>query len=171
MRLTAVELDKNVVSVAMSYFGFCEDERMKICIGDGLAVSSNRNNNDENYEKTDQRSDRILFDHSSLSLIVIDLDSKDATVGMSTLPIAFVNTSYLNELNDILNDNGVLAINVAARDPTMFDLVKKNLTETFFSVFAPGVHSNNDRDEVNVVLFARKKKRVKFYQRYSSRIA
>ena len=36
MHTTVIELDQFVVEIAKAHFGFCESEKMSVCVGDGL---------------------------------------------------------------------------------------------------------------------------------------
>ena len=156
MKITAVDLDDNVMTIATSHFGFKVDDKMTVRIGDGLKVMAERPKEEmASLEKdcSEPQSDEILFPASSMSLIVIDVDSKDTTVGMSCPPVTFISIEYLNELRSLLRNDGVLALNVSARDPTMLDIVRKNVRSVFDFVFTSNV---DDEEDLNVVIFARK---------------
>jgi spermidine synthase len=65
--------------------------------------------------------------------IFIDVDSKDASVGMSCPPAAFAEESYLRILHNLLQEHGVLAINVAARSAQLHAGVLAAVTAVFCS--------------------------------------
>ena len=96
-------------------------------IGDGLTIRAERTDGVPNEPTTTYVTDAtdadaaptIKFPPSSLRLLVIDVDSKDAGVGMSCPPVPFVSTAYLSRLRELLTHDGVLAINVSARDTDM----------------------------------------------------
>ena len=144
--LSVVELDESVVSVAERYFGFDKSDTSKVMvhIGDGLTLSA------------DEESDGIyIAAKESINFIAVDVDSKDNTVGMSCPPRAFVGVEYLATLKSLFKPMGLLAINVSARDPAMFELVIQRVKSVFETVFV----SRQDDDEeangdVNIVVFA-----------------
>jgi hypothetical protein len=142
--LSVVELDASVVTVAEKYFGFVNNDKTTVRIGDGLSLMSS--------EDESMTNDCIVLEAASLDFIAIDVDSKETTVGMSCPPKAFVKVPYLIRLKSILNPDGWLIMNVSARDPAMLELVKSNVQAVFGSVFL----SDNDEDneDVNIVLFA-----------------
>lgn len=69
--VTVVELDPLVVQVAEKYFGFVQDEYMRVVVGDGLEVC----------RKGDAVKPDMWIEPQSLSVLAIDVDSKDNTVG------------------------------------------------------------------------------------------
>jgi hypothetical protein len=143
--LSVVELDESVVTVAQRYFGFdkSDSSKLKVHIGDGLALAG------------DEESDGLhAAAKESLNFIAVDVDSKDNTVGMSCPPQAFVSVVYLTTLKMLLKPTGLVAINVSARDPAMFDLVIERVKEVFDTVFISRQEEEEEKDDVNVVVFA-----------------
>ena len=65
------------------------------------------------------------------ALIVIDVDSKDTTVGMSCPPTAFVAPDFLAKVRAALAPGGVLVVNVAARSQAMYDSTLGAVREAF----------------------------------------
>jgi hypothetical protein len=118
-------------------------------IGDGLEVCAK----DGEATITD-----LALEPQSLSFLVIDVDSKDKTVGMSCPPAAFCTVDYLKTLKSLLKPQGsVLAINVSARDPEMANLVFRNVQSVFGSVFVSSLDDDDENDDdkaVNVSLLA-----------------
>ena len=106
------------------------------------------------------------------------------TTGMSCPPIAFIQLEYLRRLYRLLGGRttttstdppdttttnvaeepgGILAMNVAARDPAMLGLVCDNISKVFPSMVIADPHLQDDQDQddddndekdVNVVIFA-----------------
>jgi len=155
-KIFALELDGNVVQIARAHFGFDDSvETIEVVLGDGLNICSTLEADISCPEG------KISFPASSFDSIAIDVDSKDTSCGMSCPPISFVDISYLKQLKRLLSGNGVLAINVSARDPAMLTLVKKNVFEVFASVFVSANTSYEEdedtkSDDLNVVIFAKK---------------
>lgn len=164
MHHTVIEIDSSVVEIAKSYFGFCEGPQMAVHVGDGLAISSLNSN------MSIQANGMLNFQAGSISSIVIDVDSKDLTIGLSCPPEKFIDSTYLSTLSNILSPNGILAVNVSARNPAMLNQV----IESLYSVFGTLLIGGDDEDEcldktqdtaINVVLFAFKKKDYKLSKR------
>lgn len=159
--ITTVELDGNIVKIARSLFGFNDQkESIRVILGDGLNVCCAP---DESLEEGKNDEGKILFAPSSLTSIVIDVDSKDNSSGMSCPPVSFTSIAYLTQLKELLTADGVLAINVSARDPEMLKLVKLHALQVFPSVFISSNTSDEEdaegsRDDLNVVVFAKKEK-------------
>lgn len=168
-QLMAIELDPAVVQVAKQYFGVTaapdnhgnghgnsngeKTHGVRIRVGNGLFVCAA---NDENAATL---ADAIPLPAESLTFLVIDVDSKDKTVGMSCPPVSFVETEYLQQISRLLESDGVLAINVSARDPAMLQLVCQKVQTVFATVFLSQQDTDaddEDRQDLNVVLFALK---------------
>ena len=79
------------------------------------------------------------------------VDSKDNSVGMSCPPMEFISITYLQTLKELLTEEGVLAINVCARNIELKQTVIQNLFSVFPKLY---LSQNDDDDELNVVLFA-----------------
>ena len=136
-RVTAVELDPGVVEIARKHFEL--NESINVMVGNGLEIGNK-------LPLTEQQ-----------DLLVIDVDSKDISVGMTCPPKDFVSTSYLEKIKSLVQ--GVLAINVSARDPALLQQVESHLLQVYGdgNVYLSKDDSSNEDDEeaaVNVVLFA-----------------
>jgi hypothetical protein len=111
----------------------------------------------------------LAFTPGSLSFVVIDVDSKDMTRGMSCPPQEFVEVPYLETLASLLVSNkesedstgrhgGVLVVNVSARDNSMLEIVCHNLRQVFPHVLLSP--SSTRDDSLNVVVVASRHKLV-----------
>ena len=98
LSVEAVELDSAIVDVAKGYFSFVEDERMKVTVADGLV-------------RIHELSQSDVKQH----IIIIDVDSKDVTVGMSCPPKPFVEKEFLETVRRCLDVDGVLMLNLVCR--------------------------------------------------------
>jgi spermidine synthase len=167
--MTAIELDPGVVDIAKEHFGLGESEKsLKIIIGDGLHVcppvssETERNSSLEHIDPISTSSSDIILPRSTMHLIVIDVDSKDTSIGMSCTPTSFILVPYLQNLKELLiPEGGMLVINVSARDPDMLQLVNSNVCQVFssHSVFISTIHHDEESertsyDSLNVVIFA-----------------
>ena len=129
--LTAIEIDPDVVRIAQECFGFKgsssnmivdnkngivgtaeEREDLKVIIGDGLniiAIDDDHHQNDIHNTDNDviatvinTDSNNIKFNRGVFTFIVIDVDAKDVSSGMSCPPESFVTIQYLSMLRDLL---------------------------------------------------------------------
>jgi hypothetical protein len=147
LKLTAVELDPSIVAIAKAYFGLetteTRESGCRVVIGNGLHVGAALTG--ELSGQSENRSSGLGFPPASLSFVVVDVDSKDKTVGMSCPPVEFGTVQYLQQLKDVLKPTGsVLAINISARDPEQSKTILHNAQEVFGSVF---VSAENDGDD------------------------
>ncbi|KAL7561358.1 hypothetical protein ACA910_001463 [Epithemia clementina (nom. ined.)] len=198
-----------------------DDDGVTIHIGNGLSIhvlgDTDARHNGSTVENDDNKSDPttnanaispsppsssspppLTYPAGYFSFIVVDVDSKDSTVGMSCPPIAFIQLDYLRRLAKLLapppvattssttsdsdatseppkpnspqyQGGGILAMNVAARDPAMLALVCDNIQKVFkcMVIADPNLdkkYSSGDSDDdegeqdddenVNVVIFA-----------------
>lgn len=168
--VAAVELDPAVVEIAAAHFGL-DCQKLDVRIGDGLGVhrlSTTVKATAEASVPTDN--DALVnlgFEAESLDFIVIDVDSKDTRMGMSCPPAAFVEAAYLRTLSTLLRQGtGVLAINVSARDPLLFQNACQAVKAVFNSIFlSKGCrvkdksegqsegHDEEKEDDLNIVVF------------------
>ena len=143
--LTAVELDPVVADIAQRYFGLDEPfmrEFLTVRIGNGLEIDV------EGIDAAEQ----MAIPAESLSFIVIDVDTKDSSVGMSCPPVSFLELNYLQRLAALMVPSaGVLAINVSARDPLLLEFACSRVAEIFSNVYISKQHNN---DDINVVVLA-----------------
>ncbi|XP_055041846.2 eEF1A lysine and N-terminal methyltransferase [Misgurnus anguillicaudatus] len=130
-RVDVVELDPAVLEVAQTWFGFQTDERLKVILGDGL----------EHITTLESEGTR------SFDVIMFDVDSKDTTMGISCPPPAFVETSLLKKVYNLLTPRGLFMLNLACRDSSL----RKSVLERVQAVF-PCVLSRGIEGEVNEVL-------------------
>lgn len=140
--LTVIELDPVIAAVAEQFFGLDNVSLKKVLnvkIGDGLAIAG------ENSGAAP------CIPPYSLSFVVIDVDSKDTSVGMSCPPMAFLDASYLERVKQVLLPTGVLAINVSARDQNLLNFACTRVADIFSHVYTTKQDPNKD---INVVIFA-----------------
>uniref|UniRef100_A0A3P9IWT2 eEF1A lysine and N-terminal methyltransferase n=1 Tax=Oryzias latipes TaxID=8090 RepID=A0A3P9IWT2_ORYLA len=126
-----VELDPVMLEVATQWFGFRPDSRLTVTVGDGLE-----------HICALEREGGHLFD-----AIMLDVDNKDCSLGMSCPPAAFVETPFLQKIHNLLTPRGLFILNLVCRDPTL----RQSVLEGVSSVF-PTVLSQKIDQEVNEVL-------------------
>ncbi|KAL1022484.1 hypothetical protein UPYG_G00028340 [Umbra pygmaea] len=129
-RVEVVELDPAVLEVAQGWFGFTPDDRLTVTLGDGLERINDLERGGNQYD-----------------VIMFDVDSKDASLGMSCPPPAFVETSFLQKVGKMLTPRGMFMLNLVCRDSAL----KKSVLIGVRAVF-PRVLSRVIDGEVNEVL-------------------
>ena len=77
--------------------------------------------------------------------IVIDVDTKDSSLGMSCPPAAFLAPDYLRCLRASLDDNGILIVNIVARSDELYDGAIKSLGAVFPVVLEMAVEEDINR--------------------------
>ncbi|XP_077188691.1 eEF1A lysine and N-terminal methyltransferase [Paroedura picta] len=135
-----VEIDPAILEVATHWFSFLADDRLKVYIADGLVHVSNL----------------VAEAPSSYDAIMVDVDSKDAAVGMSCPPPAFVEKPFLQEVRALLKMEGVFILNLVCRDTQLRDTVLATLKEAF-----PLLYARRIEGEVNEILFCQQQSQQK----------
>ncbi|CAL4999722.1 unnamed protein product [Urochloa decumbens] len=93
-----VEADGVVLDVARNHFGLVEDEFLHVHVGDAVQM----------IEDFAQRGEPDM----NFSAVIVDLDSSDAMCGVSAPPLEMIHGSVLLAARTILNQHGVLILNV-----------------------------------------------------------
>lgn len=140
MDVTACELDPTIVMVAEQYFGFKQDQRMRVVVADAL----------EYVAEQSTAAVKPQFDS-----IIMDVDAKQRDVGMSCPPTSFVEDAFLAHVHNLLAPRGVLLINVSCRDSTLFKDIIARLHRVFKNARAVLQLKPSEQD-VNTVVFIRK---------------
>ncbi|XP_059840806.1 eEF1A lysine and N-terminal methyltransferase isoform X1 [Hypanus sabinus] len=130
--IDAIEIDPEMLEVATRWFEFSQDNRMKVILADGL-----------HYIRT-------LADEGSGSydVIMFDVDSKDATLGMNCPPSAFVDRAFLQKVQSLLAPRGLFILNLVCRDHRLKEKVMADIKSVF-----PLVYSQKIEGEVNEILY------------------
>ncbi|KAK1928594.1 Methyltransferase-like protein 13 [Phytophthora citrophthora] len=140
MDVTACELDPTVVTVAEQYFGFKQDDRMRVVVSDALQYVAEQST----------AAQKPTFDS-----IIVDVDAKQRDVGMSCPPVSFVEDTFLTHVHDLLSPRGVLLINVSCRDSGLYKEIIARLQRVFSGSRAVLALKPSEQD-VNSVVFVRK---------------
>ena len=107
--INVVELDPAILDIASQQFDFRTDSRMVVDIKDGLE-----------FFKTPPPA------QEKFGIIMLDVDSKDVTSGMSCPPQEFVSIENLQRINQCLEPNGLFVLNLVCRN-ICFLLANMNL--------------------------------------------
>ncbi|KAL4223238.1 Methyltransferase-like protein 13 [Mactra antiquata] len=128
--LNVVDIDPDIVTIATKWFGFTPDDKLKVQIDDGLKYIQKQ---------------KDIKRH----VIMIDVDSKDVTAGISCPPKPFVEVNFLQDVKDSLYPGGVLILNLVCRDKDLKKTVISTLKSLFKNVFINAIEY-----EVNEIVFA-----------------
>ncbi|KAE8799588.1 methyltransferase-like protein 13 [Hordeum vulgare] len=133
-----VEADCVVLDVARNYFGLVEDEFLHVRVGDAIQMIQAFAHPDE--------------PDSKFSAVMVDLDSPDAMCGVSAPPLEMTHRSTFLAARRILDDNGVLVLNVIppAADASFYKGLIDVLHQVFFELYEIDVGNGE-----NFVLVAR----------------
>lgn len=161
MKVDVVELDPSILQVAQETFGFVQDDRLKVIIEDGLlfvkrnALSPSEPNSDSSPSSSSSSSS-VEREVKKYHYLIIDVDSKDTTVGMSCPPEAFVEQAFLEEVKCLLMPEAMLLLNLVCRS----DQIYQRVMAIIRSVFGSDVVVFQWKDDVNriVAVFHREHK-------------
>ncbi|KAA8534512.1 hypothetical protein F0562_032029 [Nyssa sinensis] len=120
-QIVGVEADEVVLQVARRYFGLEDGEFIQVCVGDGIELiekvsSEARKQNSSSLGACGVENCLHLDNFHELDtkfdVIMVDLDSSDARMGLSAPPVEFVRKSVLLTARLVLCELGILVINV-----------------------------------------------------------
>ncbi|BFZ20867.1 hypothetical protein BsWGS_23906 [Bradybaena similaris] len=132
VRFDTVELDPSVVDIAQNWFDVKPDERLKVHIADGLDFIR-----------------KLVSSGEHRDVVVLDVDSKDHSVGLNCPPLAFVEPEFLNTISRLLSDDGVFILNLASRDESIKEDIMQRVRSTF-----PMCAYITLQEDINTVVFA-----------------
>ncbi|KAJ3697307.1 hypothetical protein LUZ61_001012 [Rhynchospora tenuis] len=146
LQIEVVELDPVVVDLAKKHFGFIEDQRMKVHIGDGIKYvfeSTQRQNNNSK----DASSGGINIKETRI--LVIDADSSDLSSGLTCPHPNFVEEVFLKSAKEFLSQGGLFITNLVSRSAHMRETVIFSMKEVFDHLYSLQLE-----EEVNEILYA-----------------
>ncbi|KAL8051812.1 hypothetical protein ABFX02_06G172700 [Erythranthe guttata] len=121
LKIEVVELDPVVLNVASNYFGFTEDERLKVHITDAIKFVREKANSEADGSKVD--------------LLIIDVDSSDSSSGLISPEADFVEESFLLTVKDSLSDKGLFIFKLFSRYSSVRRVVYSNLRTVFSNLY------------------------------------
>ncbi|XP_058180960.1 uncharacterized protein LOC131299431 isoform X2 [Rhododendron vialii] len=166
--IEVVELDPVVLDLAKGYFGFREDKQLKVHITDGIqfviGVANSKvddgvivNHGNEkaicNKDPTSSNgsctvSDAGLKETNKIDILIVDVDSSDASSGLTCPASDFVEESFLCAVKNSLSEQGLFVINLVSRSSAIREMVVSRMKLAFTNLF----HLQLEED-VNEVLF------------------
>ncbi|XP_074276180.1 uncharacterized protein LOC141599940 [Silene latifolia] len=161
LHVEVVELDPVVSVLAKDYFGFCEDEHLKVHVADGIEFLRNRVNStlrkvaDTGRAETTSGGELTLPIGScvvqKLDIIIVDVDSSDSSSGISCPAPDFLEDNFFKTVRDVLSDQGLFIINLVSRSPSMKKMVISRMKMVFSHLYCLQLEQ-----DVNEVIFALK---------------
>eukprot|EP00095_Tigriopus_kingsejongensis_P006509 maker-scaffold172_size289735-snap-gene-0.15 protein:Tk06509 transcript:maker-scaffold172_size289735-snap-gene-0.15-mRNA-1 annotation:"methyltransferase-like protein 13 isoform x1" len=130
--LDVVEIDPAIARVATEQFEFKADGQTRVILADGLEHIRSFKPASGQYD-----------------LVMLDVDSKDATIGMSCPPRPFVGEELIRKIRtDCLHDGGTFVLNLVCRDQALRSEVLATLRAGFTHVVSCPIP-----EEVNEILY------------------
>ncbi|KAL9237830.1 hypothetical protein vseg_012333 [Gypsophila vaccaria] len=160
LHVEVVELDPAVLTLAKEYFGFGEDDHLKVHIADGIQFLRNRLSSTlqtvadtERHEKSISGEQLALQNGSSvakkLDIIIVDVDSSDSSSGISCPAPDFLEDDFFTTVKNVLSDQGLFIINLVSRSPSMKKMVISRMKAVFSRLYSLQLEQ-----DVNEVIFA-----------------
>ncbi|CAH0557061.1 unnamed protein product [Brassicogethes aeneus] len=118
-KVLGVDIDKDMLKIAMEWFSFQQNEKLGARIEDGVQFIKEKAQNGE-----------------KLNAILFDVDSKDTSIGMSCPPKAFLENEVLENIVKILDKSGLFILNAVIRDQSLRPTIIKNLRHKFITLIS-----------------------------------
>ena len=131
-----VEIDSAIVRVAQDQFSFHPDDRLTVSTSCGLQY--------------------INDTADTFNIIMLDVDSKDISSGLSCPPPAFLEPQYLKTLASRLSKGGMFVLNLVCRDSILRAEILSKLSNNWQCVV-----SYKLEEEVNEILFCSNNEKLK----------
>ncbi|EZA50700.1 Methyltransferase-like protein [Ooceraea biroi] len=135
LKITAVEIDNAILTIATRYFNFVTNDKVKVEIADGIQFVKDAATSGKKYKA-----------------ILCDMDNKDSSIGMSFPPKEFLEMSVLRAVASSLTQDGLFILNLVTTDRSL----KEKATDDLESVFEPILEYNLNSANAVVVCSAEK---------------
>ncbi|WCJ33167.1 eEF1A lysine and N-terminal methyltransferase [Euphorbia peplus] len=152
LNIEVVELDLVMLDLARNYFGFTEDQRLKVHIADGIKFVREvkkipSNSSPSNGSCTMSNSEG--GERAGIDVLIIDVDSSDSSSGMTCPAADFVEESFLQTVKESLSEQGLFVVNLVSRSSDIKDMVISRMKVVFSHLFSLQLE-----EDVNMILFA-----------------
>lgn len=147
VRITAVDVDPDMLEVAKNWFGLKQDAMLAVEIADGIKFLETSSRKGENIPKQLTVASGIFFPGEKYDAVLFDVDSKDTTIGMSCPPKEFLEQNVLKHVKKLLHENGLFVLNLVLRDKALKTKIMEDLQANFKLV-----KSYNVEDDLNEIL-------------------
>lgn len=159
--IDVVELDSVVVDLARKYFDFREDEHLKVHVTDGIKyVAEIGLHKVDNLDTINPKKSSIYSENKCLTeggsvnkidILIVDVDSSDSSTGLTCPAADFLEDSFLMAAKTSLSEQGLFAINLVSRSPTIKEMVFSRMNKVFSHIFHLQL-----KEDVNEIIFALK---------------
>jgi spermidine synthase len=106
VEVDAIEIDESIVRVAKEQFNLKPSDRSRIHVVDGLDFIEKCKKLVYLIKNLFPKYEIPILGTSKFDVIILDVDSKDPKVGMSSPPEAFVKQNFLTKISSCLNEKG-----------------------------------------------------------------
>ncbi|XP_073314083.1 uncharacterized protein [Primulina huaijiensis] len=157
LEIEVVELDPVVLDVARHYFGFREDQHLKVHIADGVKFVRDIENSEatSNNGENDTLDKKLVNEEGKelcrIDLLIVDVDSDNSSSGLACPASDFVEESFLLTAKNSLSEQGLFIVNLVSRSSAVKVPVYSRLKKVFSSVYSLQLE-----EDVNEVIFALK---------------
>lgn len=135
--VVGVEEDEVVLEVGKRYFGLESDDLINLIAEDGI--------------KYVKRLAKSICEENLFHVVMVDLDSNDAAVGVCAPPVEFVEKSVLQATSNVLCKEGILIVNVIPSSKLCYEALICEFQEVFEELYEIDVGNGE-----NFVLIATK---------------
>jgi len=132
--IDTIDLDEEMLTIAKDWFGFKETQRLHGFVGDGIEFVNKK-----------------VVEKKQYHVVIIDVDSKDLSEGLLFPPRPFMTEEFLKNVYEVLDDNGILIVNLASRAQNVFDECILSFNSVFDAVCLIPIEA-----DVNKVIFCMK---------------
>ncbi|KAL5569549.1 hypothetical protein UlMin_026124 [Ulmus minor] len=140
-KVMGLESDEQVLRVARQYFGLQDGELLKVCVGDAMEFihklarrTRGQDLSSCGAHEVENGIDIDDFD-AKFDVIMVDLDSCDATNGVCAPPFEFRGNHVLLAARSILTDCGILVINVIPPSKYFYTTTVNDFREVFSELY------------------------------------
>ncbi|KAL9156068.1 hypothetical protein ABFS82_09G048400 [Erythranthe guttata] len=124
LHIEVVEIDPVVLNIARDYFGFREDEHLKVHIADAMKFVSNK--------ATSKAEGK---DSLKIDVLIIDVDSSDTSSGLVCPDADFVEETFFLTVKESLSENGIFIFNLVSRFPGVRGAIHSRLKKVFRNLY------------------------------------
>uniref|UniRef100_A0A1J3HSV2 Methyltransferase-like protein 13 n=1 Tax=Noccaea caerulescens TaxID=107243 RepID=A0A1J3HSV2_NOCCA len=155
--IEAVELDPVMLNVGKDYFGFTQNDRLKVHIADGIKfigdITNSESSSSEKPSNVSSNGDSMVSTvegGTCPDILIIDVDSADSSGGLTCPASEFIEEAFLLSVKRALPQHGLFVVNLVSRSQSIKDMVVSRMKQVFDHLFSLQLE---EEDDVNVVLF------------------
>ncbi|KAL3520829.1 hypothetical protein ACH5RR_018978 [Cinchona calisaya] len=136
LEVVGVEEDEVVLRVGKKYFDLRESDLVRLCVGDGIELIQKlafkgKDCDGERWSGCGSRNSCCLdnVDGSKFDVVMVDMDTSDASMGTSAPPLEFFKRSVLLAAREVICDHGVVIVNVIPLSMSFYEMVVTEFQE------------------------------------------